>query len=232
MSDLAIMSARSRPRAQPPASSAALQVIIRRERGWPDGSESLAALANELNGASANVHLCLGDEDPPPRSSLEVRIHRRRSSYQTSGATLNNALAEETTSNVLILNSTDVLMRHGLIRLLGAFRDRGYDVCYGMVIDWSGDLTSALPVEHSRLARHDYLAAASLWRRSAIEALGGWSEVLRSDSELSWDLWKRLSRSDLRTYFVARPLVRQRFVQKPATAVKSDGSKMHEMRPR
>lgn len=197
---------------------ASLDVIVRRAPGWPDGSETMSSLVSELQGTDATVHMCAADEGRLPRSDLE--LHLLRCHYgESTGAVLNRALAACTMPNVLVLDSTDVLLRHALLRMFGAFRDASYAVCYGMVIDWSGNLTSALPLEAPRLEQRDYIAAASLWRRSALEHVGGWSEVLPSETELSWDLWKRLSRSELRAYFLPRPVVRQGFVQSRADTV-------------
>ena len=195
-----------------PGRQGELDVIIRRAPGWPDGSETLDSVARELGDVPAAVHLCALDDRTKPHSSLPVLVHRPTPG-EGVGATCNRALAAGTAREVLVLDSTDVLMHHALVRMRGAFRDEKFAVCYGMVIKADGDLTSALPIEASRLEGLDYMAAASLWRRSALDGLGGWADGDHTDSDGMWDLWKRLSRSSWHAFFIPRPVVRQRFAQ-------------------
>jgi hypothetical protein len=87
------------------------------------------------------------------------------------------------------------------------------DLTYGFVITPSGSFRSQWPFEAQRVLERNYLATASLWRRTALQELEGWNESLPTTAAITWDLWRRFARRSGTAVPIPRPIVVQRLVQ-------------------
>jgi hypothetical protein len=125
------------------------------------------------------------------------------------GERRNAALLQCDSDYVLVLDSIDRLLPGAIGHLVTALDTSDADAAYGFVITPQSTFLSALPFEKDRLLTIPYLAAASLWRRSALIELGGWARVIDDPMETSRELWRHLAQTGGHAALVPRPLVRQ-----------------------
>jgi hypothetical protein len=200
---------------RPDRDADSLDAVVVRSPGWPDVAATVASLLAQLDGPDVTVHVCYDGEDPSELADDRRLVVHGGPARTGPGAARNRALDESDAAEVLVLDSTDRLGRHALARLRQALRDQQSDAAYGMVVRPDGLLTSAMPFETDRLACHDYIATAALWRRATLVDLGGWSDDPDLDGAETWDLWRRLGASGGSAVLVPRPLVYQTFRQDP-----------------
>jgi hypothetical protein len=203
-------------RASPPAASRhpdSVDVIILHSAGAVPGDTEIADLLRDLAGggdAAARVFFAGQTErwTEGLKSSIRSDVDQR-----TSGAAANDALQESDAEFVLVLESVDELLPTALARLLSAVRASNADLTYGFVITPSGSFRSQWPFEAQRVLERNYLATASLWRRTALQQLGGWNESLPTTAAITWDLWRRFARRNGPAVHIPRPIVVQRLAQ-------------------
>ncbi|MEI8238699.1 MAG: glycosyltransferase [Actinomycetota bacterium] len=135
----------------------------------------------------------------------------------TTELTANDALRSSDAEFVLVLESVDELVPGALRRLVEALDTPQADVAFGFVVTASGTFRSQWPFEHERVLQHDYLAAASLWRRSALVELGGWNVALATPRAATWDLRRRCGHAGGDPFHIPRPIAVQRPAQVRST---------------
>jgi hypothetical protein len=194
--------------ARPDRGPDSLDVIILRSPGWPDFGPVLAALATQLDGVDAIVHLCV-DRVPQQREIPVGAVVHSAELRAGAGGVRNLALRSSDAAQILVLDSRDQILPHALERLRARLNESGSDVAYGMAITADGQIASAHTYQQERLERADYLASAALWRRRSLSALGGWCEGAGWRGQEVRDLWWRLGASGGSGALVPRPLVQQ-----------------------
>ena len=113
-------------------------------------------------------------------------------------AARNAAVAEARGEQVLVLDSDNQLYPHCLERLAEALdADPAADFAYGILeqFDYSGPagLSGYFGWEPERLVEDNYIDALALIRRSALEALGGYTTDRRLYGWEDYDLWCRIA---------------------------------------
>jgi hypothetical protein len=196
------------PVARPDRTPDSLDVIILRSPGWPGFGRALSSLLPQLEGSDSVIHLCADRVAEPSQLSDGLVLHSAEGCAGAGGAR-NLALRSSDAARVLVLDSTDELLPHAVERLRGRLDESGADVVYAMVLTADGQITSAHPYEQRRLERDNYLASAALWRRSSLQALGGWCEGAGWRGQEVRDLWWRLGESDGSVAQVPRPLMQK-----------------------
>jgi hypothetical protein len=200
---------------RPDRSESALDVAIIHTPGSPDLSVALSSLIPQLLGLNAVIHLCTkGAHSRGEAYDQRIVIHEGFSSSDP-WRLLNEVLHSSDAPEFLVLGSGDILLPSALQRLRSALRVTESDAAYGMVITPQGLFRSAMPFEPTRVARTDYLATASIWRRRSLLRIGGWTENHDEHGGETWDLWRRLAVMGGWATLVARPLVHQAFRQTP-----------------
>jgi hypothetical protein len=194
-------------------SADSLDVLILRSPGWPDFDWSLSSVLPQLAGMNSVVHLCPDAVPDDARDLPENVVLHAADPDAGPGSARNRAVEASDAAQILVLNSTDALLPHAVERLRHALEKSHAGVAYGMVITADGLITSAHPYEQDRLDRTDYLAAAALWRRSALVESGGWSDGGGWQGQEVRDLWWRLGALGGSATLVPRPLIRQAPVQ-------------------
>jgi hypothetical protein len=196
------------PVASPDRSPDSVDVIVLRSPGWPGFGPALASLSSQLEASDAVVHLC-ADRVPEPSELPDGVVLHSAEPRGGAGGVRNLALRSCDAARVLVLDSPDQLLPHALERLRDRLDESGADAAYGMVITADGQITSAHPLEPTRLEGADYLASAALWRRSSLHALGGWCEGAGWRGQEVRDLWWRLGSSGGSAAHVPRPIARK-----------------------
>ena len=128
-----------------------------------------------------------------------------------------NAAAGLTDSpRLLALDADNTLLPGGLARLHAALdAEPDAPAAYGVLIRWSPasgpiGLLSARPWQPDALVRSNYIDAFALLRRSALDAVGGYTDDLRLHGWEDYDLWLSFLDRDLHPTFVPHPVGRYR----------------------
>jgi hypothetical protein len=190
--------------------------LILRSPGWPDFGWSLSSMLPQLAGVDSVIHLCLDAVPDHARDLPENVVVHMSDPDAGPGSARNRAVETSDAAQILVLDSTDALLPHAVKRLRQALEESDAGVAYGMVITADGLITSAHPYEQERLERTNYLAAAALWRRTALVESGGWYDGAEWPGQEVRELWWRFGTMGGSATLVPRPLVRQASVQRPA----------------
>jgi hypothetical protein len=117
---------------------------------------------------------------------------------------------------LLALDADNTLLPGGLARLNAALdAEPEAPAAYGVLICWSPEsgpvgLLSAKPWQPDALVRSNYIDAFALLRRSALDAVGGYTDDLRLHGWEDYDLWLSFADRGLRPAFVPHPIGRYR----------------------
>lgn len=194
-----------------------VDVVVVQWPGSPDASVALGPLLRQI-GEGDRVHVCLdGVHGGALPDDGRVAVYGGPA-HRGAACLAYEVVGTSDAPLVLVLEAGDQLVPRALDRLRRALRAHAGDAAYGMVVTPEGLLASALPFEPSRLAASNYLAAAALWRRDALVALGGWPEDPATGRTAAWDLWRRLAGAGGSAWLVPRPLVYQAFSHTAAGA--------------
>jgi glycosyl transferase family 2 len=178
-------------------------------------------------GAPASVEVVVVDDGSPDRdgevAAAWASCHpwlpmlvARHPVNRGLGPARNAAAGLSDASRLLALDADNTLLPGGLARLNAAL-DAGpaAPAAYGMLIRWSPEagpvgLLSAKPWHPDALVRSNYIDALALLRRSALDAVGGYTDDLRLHGWEDYDLWLSFADRDLSPTFVPHAVGRYR----------------------
>lgn len=171
-----------------------------------------------------------GSTDPATASALARAAERgvtvlRQENSGPSRARM-RALAATSAPLVLALDADDELVPGALSRLADALdRDRWLDAVWGDIETFGAfraRRAMAVAVDPWTITYLNDLPAAALFRRSALEAIGGWS---LDDGYEDWDLWMRFAASGRRGRNVGG--IYHRYRQNAATSRRVGDTRQH-----
>ena len=120
------------------------------------------------------------------------------------------------TPRLLALDADNTLLPDGLVRLNAALdAEPDAPAAYGVLIRWNPEagpigLLSAKPWHPDALVRFNYIDAFALLRRSALDAVGGYTDDLRLHGWEDYDLWLSFADRELSPTFVPYAIGRYR----------------------
>lgn len=186
------------------ATASALTPIAAIVPCWNDGElllETIGSLRRE-----EGVEIVVIDDGSTDARTAEVldRLDRlgiqvvRQDENQGVSAARNSGLAATTAPYVFPLDADDLAIPGALGAMREVLdRNPGVGVCYGDYIEFGAhELVRAVPsqVDAYRLAYTNEYPITALFRRSALEAVGGWRRLLPDfDSRQDWNLWLSLA---------------------------------------
>ena len=126
----------------------------------------------------------------------EVRVIRQDVNRGLA-ETRNKGLAETTTAYVFPLDADDLIEPGALARMADALdREPAAVACYGDYLEF-GDhsLVRSTPatLDPFRLVYRNEYPVTAMFRRSALEPVGGWTDISQAAGYEDWDLWMTLA---------------------------------------
>ena len=179
---------------------------------WNDG-ELVPHAVGSLR-AGADVEVAVVDDGSTDKRTHEVLAALegegvsvfRLGTNQGVSAARNRGLAETSAPYVFSLDSDDLAIPGALPAMLEQIEaNPGAGICYGDYIEFGAhELLRAVPevVDAYRLAYTNEYPTSALFRRSALEQVGGWRPLFTDlDSRQDWNLWLSLAEAGVTGVF-------------------------------
>jgi GT2 family glycosyltransferase len=192
----------------------------------PDALDSVWSTARSV-GAPVSVEVVVVDDGSPDGDDdvaaawadrhpwLPVLVARHPVN-RGLGPARNAAAGLTDAPRLLALDADNTLLPNGLARLNAALdAEPDAPAAYGVLICWSPNtgpigLLSARPWQPDALVRSNYIDAFAMVRRSALDAVGGYTDDLRLHGWEDYDLWLSFVDRDLSPAFVPHAIGRYR----------------------